>query len=361
MKAAVLHEVKTPLQIEDVQISKPGPREVLVRTSAVGVCHSDLHIADGHYPFRLPAVLGHEAAGIVEQVGSDVTYVKPGDHVITCLSVFCGHCEHCLTGHMARCGSRETQRSKEDEPRLMLNGRYMTQFASLSAYAEQMLVHEHAIVKVREDMPLDRAALIGCGVMTGAGAAINTAKVEPGSTVAVIGCGGIGLSAINGAAIAGAGQIIAIDMVGSKLNLAKQFGATDVINAKDGNVVEQVRELTGGGVHYSFEAIGLKQTAEDAFKMVRTGGVATVIGMIPVGTMVELHGAELLQEKKLQGSMMGSNRFRVDMPRLVDFYMSGKLKLDEMISDHIKLEDINQAFDNLRTGEVARQVIMMDS
>ncbi|HAD24668.1 MAG TPA: alcohol dehydrogenase, partial [Alphaproteobacteria bacterium] len=200
-----------------------------------------------------------------------------------------------------------------------------------------------------------------CGVTTGVGAVIHTARVEPGATVAVIGCGGIGLSAINGAAIAGAGRIIAIDMVGSKLNLAKQFGATDVINAKDGNVVEQVRELTGGGVHYSFEAIGLKQTAEDAFKMVRTGGVATVIGMIPVGTMVEVHGAELLQEKKLQGSMMGSNRFRVDMPRLVDFYMSGKLKLDEMISDHIKLEDINQAFDNLRTGEVARQVIMMDS
>ncbi|HAD24670.1 MAG TPA: alcohol dehydrogenase [Alphaproteobacteria bacterium] len=361
MKAAILREVKQPLQIEQAEISKPGPREVLIRTVAVGVCHSDVHMADGAWPMRLPTIPGHEAAGIVEQVGADVTYVKPGDHVITCPSVFCGHCEHCLTGHMSLCTSKETQRGRDEEPRLTLDGRYMTQFGGLSAFAEKMLVHEHALVKIREDMPLDRAALIGCGVMTGAGAAINTAKVEPGSTVAVIGCGGIGLSAINGAAIAGAGRIIAIDMLGAKLNLARQFGATDVIDASQGNVVEQVRELTGGGVHYSFEAIGLKQTAEDAFKMVGTGGVATVIGMIPMGTMVAVHGAELLQEKRLQGSLMGSNRFRVDMPRLVDFYLDGRLHLDEMISDHIRLEDINQAFDNLREGGVARQIIMMDS
>ena len=361
MKAAVLRETKKPLQIEDVQISKPGPREVLIRTVAAGICHSDLHIADGLYPQALPCILGHESAGIVEAVGADVRYVVPGDHVITCLSVFCGHCEHCLTGNMARCVSQDLRRDKSDTPRLTKDGQLMHQFINMSSYAEMMLVHEHAIVKVRKDMPLDRAALIGCGVMTGVGAVFHTAKVEPGSTVAVIGCGGIGLSAINGAALAGAGRIIAIDVVGSKLNLAKEFGATDVINGKDSDVIKMVRDMTDGGVHYSFEAIGLKQTAEQAFKMVRSGGTATIIGMIPVGTKIEIHGAELLQEKKLQGSNMGSNRFRVDMPRLVDFYLAGKLKLDQMISSTIALKDINEGFDTLRKGEVARQIIRFDS
>ncbi len=361
MKAAVLREAKKPMQIEDVQISKPGPHEVLIRTVAAGICHSDLHFADGLYPHPMPCVLGHESAGIVEEVGSDVRYVQKGDHVITCPSVFCGHCEHCLTGNMSRCMTDEWARGPKDPQRLASDKGHMHQFVNLSSYAEMLLVSERSIVKIRKDMPLDRAALIGCGVMTGVGAAFHTAKVEPGSTVAVIGCGGIGLSAINGAAIAGAGRIIAIDMVGSKLNLAKHFGATDVINAKDGDVVKKVQEMTGGGVHYSFEAIGLKQTAEQSFSMLRTGGCATIIGMIPVGTKIEIHGPEMLQEKKIQGSMMGSNRFRVDMPRLVDFYLAGKLKLDEMISSHIKLKDINDGFDTLRKGEVARQIIMFDA
>ncbi len=223
-----------------------------------------------------------------------------------------------------------------------------------------MLVHEHAVVKIRPEMPLDRAALIGCGVTTGVGAVIHTAKVEPGATVVVIGCGGIGLSCINGAAIAGAGRIIAVDTVPSKLDLALKFGATDVVNAKQTDPVEAVQELTGGGAHYTFEAIGLKATAEQAFRMLRRGGTATVIGMIPPGQMVEVHGPDLLSEKKLQGSFMGSNRFRVDMPRFVDFYLQGKLHLDDMISRRIKLKDINDAFKALETGEVARSVIMFN-
>ena len=223
-----------------------------------------------------------------------------------------------------------------------------------------MLVHEHAIAKVRPDMPMAQAALIGCGVTTGVGAVIHTAKVEPGSTVAVIGCGGVGLSAINGAEIAGAARIIAVDMVPSKLELARKFGATDVVNAGEGDPVEAVRELTGGGVHYSFEAIGLKATTEQAFKMLNRGGVATVIGMIPVGTNVEIHGPEFLVEKKLQGSNMGSNRFRVDMPRFVEFYLQGRLHLDDLISRKIKLEDVNEGLAALETGEVARSVIMFD-
>ena len=360
MKAAVLREVNTPLQIEDVQHGNPGPREVLVRTRAAGVCHSDLHFQDGSWPHMLPAVLGHESAGVVEAVGSMVSYVKPGDHVITCLSAFCGHCEQCLTGNMALCFEPELQRPPDEEPRLAKNGEGLAQFLNLSSFAEYMLVHEHALAKIREDMPFDLAALIGCGVTTGVGSVIHTAGVEPGSSVAVIGCGGVGLSAINGAAIAGAGRIIAIDVVPGKLDLAKEFGATDIVNSAQDDPVGTVRELTGGGVHYSFEAIGLAKTAQQAFKMVRRGGTATVIGMIPVGTMVEIHGPEFLGEKKLQGSNMGSNRFRVDMPRFIDFYLQGKLHLDKMISGRIRLDQVNEALEQLKTGEVARNVIMFD-
>ena len=360
MKAAVLREINKPLEIEDIQYGNPAPREVLVRTVAAGVCHSDLHFQNGSYPYPLPAVLGHESAGVVEAVGSDVTYVKPGDHVITCLSAFCGHCEDCLTGHMSLCQEPELQRAEGQPSRLASGDESIAQFLNLSSFAEYMLVHEHAIVKVREDMPLDRAALIGCGVTTGVGAVIHTAKVEPGSTVAVIGCGGVGLSAINGAAIAGAARIIAIDMVDSKLELARKFGATDVINASQVDAIGEVREMTGGGVHYSFEAIGLKQTAEQAFKMLGFGGVATIIGMIPPGINIELHGPEFLMERKMQGSNMGSNRFRVDMPRFVDFYLQGRLHLDDLISGRIRLEDVNDGLAALETGEVARNVIMFD-
>ena len=360
MKAAVLREANKPLEIEEVQISKPGPREVLVRPVAAGVCHSDLHFLDGSYPYMLPTILGHESAGIVEEVGSDVTYVKKGDHVITCLSAFCGHCEKCITGHLSLCNSPEVSRKEEEEPRISSGGQAVHQFLNLSSFAELMLIHEHALVKVREDMPMDRAALIGCSTTTGVGAVFHTAKVEPGSKVAVIGCGGVGLAAINGAAIAGAAQIIAVDMVDSKLELAKAVSATHTINASSCDAVGEVLELTKGGCHYTFEAIGLKATAEQAFKMLQSGGVATVIGMIPIGTMIEIHGVELLGEKKLQGSNMGSNRFRVDMPRFVDFYLDGKLHLDQMISKHIKLSEVNEALTALKTGQEARHIIMFD-
>jgi S-(hydroxymethyl)glutathione dehydrogenase/alcohol dehydrogenase len=360
MKAAVLREINKPLEIEDIQHGDPEPREVLIRTVAAGVCHSDLHFQNGSYPHPLPSVLGHESAGVVEAVGSDVTYVKPGDHVITCLSAFCGHCESCLTGHMSLCQEPELQRAEDQPSRLASGDEKIAQFLNLSSFAEYMLVHEHTIVKVQKDMPLDRAALIGCGVTTGVGAVIHTAAIEPGSTVAVIGCGGVGLSAINGAAIAGAARIIAIDMLDSKLELARKFGATDVINASEVDVIGEVREMTGGGVHYSFEAIGLKQTAEQSFKMLGFGGTATIIGMIPVGVHLEIHGPEFLMERKLQGSNMGSNRFRVDMPRFVDFYLQGRLHLDDLISRRIKLEDVNEGMAALETGEVARSVIMFD-
>ncbi len=361
MRAAVLHEIPGKLEIQEIAIDSPGPHEVLVRTAAAGLCHSDLHFMEGKYFWPTPAVLGHESAGVVEAVGDQVSYVKPGDHVITCLSVYCGDCEHCLTGRLALCENKAAvQRPLEGPQRLSREGGPLFQYFDLSSFAEQMLVHEHALVKIREDMPLDRAALIGCGVTTGLGAVFNTAKVEPGTTVAVIGCGGIGLNAVQGAALAGAGKVIAVDMVASKLELARQFGATHVVDASSGNPVGQVQELSGGGVHYAFEAIGLKATAEQAFAMLRRGGTATVIGMIPLGQSVEIPGVELLFEKRLQGSNMGSNRFRVDMPRYIDLYMDGRLKLDELVSRRITLDEVNDGFDAMKTGEVARSVILFD-
>ena len=220
-----------------------------------------------------------------------------------------------------------------------------------------MLVHENAVVKIREDMPLDKASIIGCAVITGVGAIFNSAKVEPGTDVAVIGCGGVGLSAINGAALAGAGRILAIDTLQSKLELAKKLGATHTINASNVDPVEMVKEITGGGVHYSFEALGTKLTAEQSFYMLRAGGTATIIGMIPFGTKIELHGFDFLRERKIQGSSMGGNRFRVDMPRLVEFYRQGKLHLDHLITGRIKLDEINEGFAALKSAAPVRQLI----
>lgn len=360
MKAAVLNSNPGLLEIEDIEIGTPGPREVLVRTVAAGVCHSDLHFMEGKYQCPCPSVLGHESAGVVEAVGSAVSYVQPGDHVITCLAAFCGHCEQCLSGHQSLCQNKATElvRGDGEGHRLSRGGEEVHQFMHLSSFAENMLIHEHALVKIDPDMPLDKAALIGCGVTTGMGAVFRTAEVRPGENVAVIGCGGIGLAAIQGARIAGANKIIAVDMVESKLELAQSMGATHVVNAAETDAVAAVKDLTFGGVHHSFEAVGMKQTAEDSFQMLDKGGQATVIGMIPIGTKVEVHGVELLYEKKLTGSNMGSTQFRTDMPRYVDMYMQGRLKLDEMVSKTIALEDINQGFEDMKSGSVARSVIL---
>ncbi|HJQ59107.1 MAG TPA: Zn-dependent alcohol dehydrogenase [Vineibacter sp.] len=355
--AAVMHRVNEPLSIEQVDLDSPARNEVLIRTAFAGVCHSDLHYMEGLYPRACPCVLGHESAGVVLAVGSDVTYVQPGDHVITCVSVFCGECEYCLSGRMSLCVSPATKRPAGAPPRMSLNGAPMAEALPLSSFADHMLVHEHAVVKIRKDMPLDRAALIGCAVTTGVGAVFRTAKVEPGSTVAVIGLGGIGLSAVNGAAIAGAGRIIAIDRVASKSNLAREFGATDFIDASQVDLIKAIREMTGGGVDYAFECVGLKPTVEQSFRMLKRGGTATVIGMMPVGMRFEVSGAEILGEKRIQGCAMGSNRFRTDMPRFVDFYMRGVLKLDLMISGRVRLDQINEAYAQLKTGAIARNVI----
>ena len=358
MKAAVLYEPNKPLVIEEISTKKPGPREVLLNVAYAGLCHSDLHFIEGLYPHPLPTVLGHESAGIVEEVGSEVTYVKKGDHVITCLSVFCGTCEQCTSGRPVICTNTDVKMLPGQSERLAWEKTdRLHQFINMSSFAEQMLVHENAVVSVRKDMPLDRAALIGCGVITGFGAAVNTANVRFGQTVAVIGCGGVGMAAINGAHVAGAGRVIAVDTNPVKLQLATKLGATDLINPNDGDPVEQVKELTKGGVDHAIECLGLKLTAEQSFQMLRVGGTATIVGMVPFGEKIELHGFDFLRERKIQGSSMGSNRFRTDMPRLIELYLQGRLHLDDWISDKIKLEEINDGFKAMKEGRTVRSLI----
>jgi S-(hydroxymethyl)glutathione dehydrogenase / alcohol dehydrogenase len=360
MKAAILHKPGQPLTIEDVVMSNPGPREVLIRTAACGLCHSDLHFIEGAYPHPLPAIPGHEAAGIVEAVGSDVRSVKVGDAVVTCLSAFCGTCEFCVSGRLSLCMGVATRRAKHEAPRITkADGSAVNQMLNLSAYAEQMLIHENACVAINPDMPLDRAAILGCAVTTGAGTIFNACKVTPGETVAVIGCGGVGLATINAAKIAGAGRIIAVDPVPEKRALALKLGATDAIDADDGSAAVIV-EMTKGGVDHAIEAVGRPASAATAVGALRRGGTATILGMMPLGERVSLGAFDLLQSKKLQGAIMGGNRFPVDIPRLVDFYLRGMLDLDTIVSDRIALSAINEGFEQMKKGDAARSVIVFD-
>ena len=363
MRAAVLNEQPGMLHVEELGVDKPAPNEVLVRVVGAGLCHSDLHFMEGTFRTPMPAVMGHESAGIVEAVGSDVTYCRPGDHVVCCLSIFCGQCRQCLSGHPYRCVNPEaTSRPTNAAPRLRkADGTAVEQMARLGGFAELMLVHQNALVTITKDMPLDRAALIGCGILTGTGAVFRTAKVEPGARVCVIGAGGIGLAAIQGARIAGAGQIVVVDVSDTKLEIARQMGGTELVNASAvDNVVAAVKDLTGGGVDYSFEAIGLKATAEQAFNMLDTGGTATVIGMVPPRQTLEIRGIDLLSEKRIQGSMMGSNQFRTDIPVLIRMYMDGRLKLDEMVSARLALDEVNEGYAAMKRGDVSRQVIVFN-
>ena len=362
MKAAILERPGSPLVIDDLAIAKPGPHEVLIRTAACGLCHSDLHFIDGAYPHPLPAVPGHEAAGVVEAVGSEVRTVKPGDHVVTCLSAFCGHCEFCVTGRLALCLGGDTRRAEGQAPRLTRagSGEVVNQMLNLSAFAEQMLVHEHACVAIDRDMPLDRAAVIGCAVTTGAGTIFNACKLVPGETVAVIGCGGVGLAAINAARIAGAGRVIAVDPVAEKRELAKVLGATDAFDPTADGAAGAILELTRGGVDYAVEAVGRQASADLAVQLLRRGGTATILGMMPLDCKVGLSAMDLLSGKKLQGAIMGMNRFPVDLPRLVDFYLRGLLDLDTIIAERIPLAGVNDGFEKMKQGHSGRSVIVFD-
>lgn len=363
MKAAILEQAGKPLVIGEVNIAEPAPHEVLIQTAACGLCHSDLHFMEGLYPHPMPAIPGHEAAGIVSAVGSEVRTVKPGDHVVTCLTAFCGHCEFCVTGRMALCLGGDTRRKKQATPRLSRadSDESVSQMLNLSGFAEQMLVHEHACVSIDKEMPMDRAALLGCAVTTGAGAIFNACKVVPGETLAVIGCGGVGLAAINAAKIAGAGKVIAVDPVPEKRELALVLGATHAIDPMAEDAAKQIIAMTDGGVHHAIEAVGRQASADMAVKILRRGGTATILGMMPLDCKVGLGAMDLLGGKKLQGAIMGMNHFPVDLPRLVDFYMRGLLDLDTLIAERITLEQINEGFDQMKAGHSARSVIVFDT
>jgi S-(hydroxymethyl)glutathione dehydrogenase / alcohol dehydrogenase len=363
MKAAVFRKVHEPLTIETVEVDKPRGREVLVRTIATGVCHSDLHVVDGlgRFPLDRPYVLGHEGAGIVEAVGGDVTSVRPGDHVVACLSGFCGNCAQCLSGHPNLCTGAIVARAEDTAPRLSQKGQPFRQFLGISSYAERMLLHENSLVRIDAELPLDRAALVGCGVLTGVGAALRSAGLEPGQTVAVFGCGGVGLSIIQGARIGGARQIIGVDVFPSKLELAKRVGATHTVNSSEDDPVKAVRALTGGaGVDHAFEAVGIAKLVRQAIESLAIRGTATIVGVMPPDAMIEFPWMAIRPECKVQTSRMGSNRFRTDIPLYLDFYRQGRLQLDEMVSRRGRIEDINEAFRAMKAGEVARTVLTFD-
>ena len=363
MKAAIFRKPHEPLTIESVEIDKPSGREVLVRTAATGVCHSDLHVVDGQgrWPLDRPIVLGHEGAGVVEAVGADVTTLRPGDHVVACLSGFCGSCAQCLAGHPNLCVGGLVTRPDAAPPRLSQQGEPLRQFIGISSYAERMLLHENSVVKIDPALPLDRAALVGCGVLTGVGAALRTSGLQAGQTVAVFGCGGVGLAIVQGARIGGARQIIGVDVFDGKLEMAKRVGATHVVNSANDDPVKAVRTLTGGaGVDHAFEAVGNARLVRQAIESLAIRGTATIVGVLPPDATIEFPWMAIRPECRVQTSRMGSNRFRLDIPLYLEFYRQGRLLLDEMVTRRGRLEDINEAFRAMKAGEVARTVLLFN-
>lgn len=365
MQAAVFREVEAPLKVETVEIDKPIGSEVLVRTVASGVCHSDLHVVHGLVRRGVMTedamVLGHEAAGIVEAVGPDVDYVQPGDHVVGCLSGFCGVCEQCLSGHPNLCQTGVQFKREGGVPRLSQDGRPVGQAYSIGGFAERLLLHEHSLVKIDPEVPLDRAALVGCGVLTGVGAVLRTSGMQAGQTVAVFGCGGVGLSCIQGARIGGAVQIIAVDQFDSKLEMAKRFGATHTVNATQEDAVAAIRAHTkGAGVDHAFEAVGNANLVRQAIESLAIRGTATIVGVLPADARIEFPWMAIRPECRVQTSRMGSNRFRFDIPRYLELYRQGRLLLDEMVSKEGSLADVNEAFRAMEAGEVARTVLKFE-
>jgi S-(hydroxymethyl)glutathione dehydrogenase/alcohol dehydrogenase len=363
-RAAVLTGVEQPLEVRsDVEVQSPKAGEVKVRIVASGVCHSDLSVQNGTIPLPTPIVLGHEGAGVVEEVGDGVTRVQPGDHVVLSFVPHCGECYFCTRGQGFLCEKSAMQMAGgllDGTKRLSSGGQELAQMAMCGTFSELTVVPEISVVKIDQDVPLKLAALIGCGVLTGVGAALNTADIREGDTVAVIGCGGVGLNVIQGAKIAGAGEIIAIDMFQSKLDMAKDFGATQTVKADEGDPTAKVQELTGGrGADVAFEVIGLGPTMEQAIGMIRQGGQAILVGVPRMDVFMNLHAAFtfLYTAKTVKGCWYGSSNVSEDVPKLLGLWKDGKLKLEELISREIKVDEVNEAFEAMQKGEVARSVI----
>ena len=364
MKAAVLHEVGGPFVIEEVELQPPQPDEVRVRLAAAGTCHSDWHFVMGKLDRPKPVVLGHEGAGIVEEVGSQVTRVKPGQHVIINWAPSCGGCFYCLRGQNGLCETMwywHNGTMHDGSTRLTLNGERVTQFSVVSTFAEQVIAPEQSCVVIPDDIRFDVAALVGCAVTTGVGAALNTVQIRPGESAAVYGCGGVGLNVVQGARLSGANPIIAVDSDPAKLEIARQFGASDGVVAGD-DAHEQVQALTGGrGVDFAFEAVGAPAVQEAAYKAARPGGALVVVGVAPAGSVTRYAGLDLhVNEKRIYGSFFGSTDPHREFPRLLALYRAGKLLLDELVSAHYRLDQINEAYADLLKGGHKRGVIMFD-
>ncbi|MBV8302873.1 MAG: Zn-dependent alcohol dehydrogenase [Acidimicrobiia bacterium] len=367
-KAAILTGLEQPLEIHDVDLESPHPGEVKVRMGASGVCHSDLSVQNGTLMGVAPIVLGHEGAGIIEEVGEGVTDFKPGDHVVISWVPQCGECYFCTRGQGELCKAADASLASggllDGTPRFSWKGAPLSQMAASGTFSEVSVIPESGAVKIPDDVDMKVAALIGCGVLTGVGAALNTADIKKGDTVAVVGCGGVGLNVIQGARIAGAGEIIAIDMNETKLQMAKEFGATATINASQGDPVSQVMSMTEErGADVAFEVIGLGPTIDQTITMTRRGGQAILVGVPRMDVMVTIPAflGLVLQEKTIKGCWYGSSNVRQDVPKLIDLYKKGDLKLDELISREISLDEVNDAFEAMKTGEVARSVIVYPS
>jgi S-(hydroxymethyl)glutathione dehydrogenase/alcohol dehydrogenase len=363
MQAAVLWQPGTPVEILDVDLAAPRDHEVLVKIAACGVCASDLHVVDGDLPEPMPLVLGHEAAGVVVETGPAVAGLEAGDHVVLALVPSCGRCETCIAGRpnfcelSAQMGATGTL--ADGTSRLSVDGTQLHHFNSVSSFAEYAVVPESAAVAIRTDVPLDVAALVSCAVLTGYGAVFNTAGVEEGASVAVWGCGGVGLNVVQAARLAGARQIVAVDAWPQKLEAAKRLGATDVVAAgAGGDTVAAVRDLSDGGVDYAFEAIGREQTVREAWDAARAGGTTVVLGLMPKGQLLTIDPWHFIYEKTLKGCFLGSARIGTDIPRIVDRYHAGELDLDELVSHRISLAELPEAFDRLRAGAAARQLVV---
>jgi S-(hydroxymethyl)glutathione dehydrogenase/alcohol dehydrogenase len=361
MKAAVMYEVNKPLKVEEVTLDEPQEHEVLVKHVATGVCHSDLHFMKGEMPMPLPVVPGHEGAGIVEKVGPGVTTLKPGDHVVMMVSFSCGKCRYCVEGRPTRCVENLPIMMMATLPgggkRLHKGDQELHHLFGLASYAEYAVVHERSAVKIREDAPLEVVCLLGCGTSTGIGAAINTTGIKAGESIVIYGCGGVGLSAVMGAKLAGAGIIIAVDTLDRKLQKAKELGADHLINASQEDPKAKVMELTGGGADHALECIGNVDVMAQAFGSIHNGGKCIVVGMAPLGATLGIATWEFLLGKTIIGCVQGDIKAAVDIPRYVDLYMNGKLPIDKLITKSYSLDKINEAFEALEKGEVIRSVI----
>jgi S-(hydroxymethyl)glutathione dehydrogenase/alcohol dehydrogenase len=361
--AAVLYEIKTPVVIEEVEVLEPGPHEVLVKWAANGVCHSDLHVVTGDYPHPLPVVLGHEAAGVVEQVGPGVETVKPGDHVCSSYIPSCGKCGYCIGGQPTMCALRDKPRwaMLDGTSRFRRNGIGLHHFLQVSGYATRSVLLEEGVIPIRKDAPLDVVCLVSCGVLAGAGPVFNRAKVPPGASVAVWGCGGVGLNTVQAARLVGAGKIIAVDVLPQKLAWAEEFGATHAVDASREDPVARVHAISGtGGVDFAFEVVGTPSTVEQALLSTHRGGTCVVVGVCASGTRLSIDPVLFLQQRVLTGSSFGGGHQRTDVPMLIDLYMSGRYRLDEMISRRVPLRELNHAFDLMLKGEVKRSVVVYD-